>query len=56
MFLGYFVWMSKNINFTKQQATITIYQQTHITTYIHLQIAYVLHAQIGFRNLVGFVH
>jgi hypothetical protein len=53
------VLMSRNINFAKQQATITIYQQTHITTYMsmaYLQVAYVLQAQIGFRNLVGFVH
>lgn len=51
--------MSKDINFAKQQATITIYQQTHSTTYVsiaHLQVAYVLLGQIGFRNLVGLVH
>ena len=56
-FMRYFVLMSKNINFPKQQATITIYQRTHITIYMSIaQMCNVLHAQIRFQNLVGFVH
>ena len=52
IFLRYFVWMSKNINFAKQQATITIYQHCHIITYVciaHLQVAYVLQPKLGFE-------
>ena len=40
--------------FAKQQATITIYQQTHSTTYVsiaHLQVVYVLLPKLGFKPL-----